>query len=66
MVIVTGETMINKLQSMLDGVKQAQDNGETEVRKMLAHDYVRCANFVESITGKTVESGGWKVRFKED
>ena len=57
--------IIDELQSYLDNVKEAQEAGDTVSRAYWAKKYVGCASFAERVTGKTIESGGWNVRFKE-
>lgn len=66
--------MIKELQKCLDEVKKcdveiAKNDWDIDVwkqrRRLWSDKYCTWANFAERVTGKVIESGGWKVRFKE-
>ena len=59
--------MVEELQKYLDEVKNAQDEYglDSYSRGYWSERFIKASTFVEAVTGKTVESGGWNVRLVE-
>ena len=59
--------MVEELQKYLDEVKNAQNEYgiDSYSREYWSKRFVNASTFVEAVTGKIVESGGWNVRLIE-